>query len=155
MGRSPCPAPLMRQGVIMRHRKNSVKLGRSMAHRKALMASLVCGLIEQQRIETTLPKAKQARSLAEKMVTLAKKNTLASRRQALSFLHHRDCVSKLFATIGPHYHDRAGGYTRIMRKGRRGSDSAEVAIVEWVDLAPVKKEKKTAVTTENKDESKS
>lgn len=123
----------------MRHRKNTVKLGRSASGRKALLSSLVANFIEEQRIRTTLPKAKQTRTLAEKMVTLAKRGTLAARRQALAVLRHRKHVQKLFETIGPQYKERAGGYTRIVRLGKRGSDGSEMALLEWVDLARVDK----------------
>ena len=126
----------------MRHRKNTVKLGRSAAGRKALLSSLVANFIEEQRIRTTLPKAKQTRTLAEKMVTLAKRGTMPARRQALAVLRQRKHVLKLFETIGPQYKDRAGGYTRIVKLGRRGSDGSEMALLEWVNLAPVDKRRK-------------
>jgi len=126
----------------MRHRKNTVKLGRSASGRKALLSSMVANFIEEQRIRTTLPKAKLTRTLAEKMVTLAKRGTMPARRQALAVLRHREHVRKLFETIGPQYKDRAGGYTRIVRLGRRGSDGSEMVLLEWVDLAAVDKRRK-------------
>lgn len=116
----------------MRHRKNCTRLGRSSAHRKALLASLVCNLIEQKRIKTTLSKAKLARSLAEKMVTVGRKGSVTDRRHALSVLRQRNAVSKLFDEIVPQCEGRNGGYTRIMKLGRRRSDSSEMAILEWV-----------------------
>ncbi len=137
----------------MRHRKNTVKLGRSAAARKALLSSLVGSFIEEQRIRTTLPKARLARTLAEKMVTLAKRGTLPARRQALAVLGHREHVRKLFETIGPQYKDRAGGYTRIVHLGRRGGDGSEMAILEWVGLAPVDKRRKPKAAEEAKAES--
>jgi large subunit ribosomal protein L17 len=123
----------------MRHRKKTVKLGRTSAHRNELLANLVCALIDNKRIKTTLPKAKAARSLAEKMVTLGKKGTLAARRQAISTLKQTDSVKELFDSITPTFADRAGGYTRIVKLGRRISDSSEMVLLEWVDsiVAPV------------------
>jgi large subunit ribosomal protein L17 len=120
----------------MRHRKNNVKLGRSSAHRKALVASLVCNFIEQQQIRTTLPKARQARTMAEKMVTLAKANTLASRRNAIAELRRVGHVAKLFKDIAPQFGDRRGGYTRIVKLGQRHSDGSEMALLQWVDIGP-------------------
>jgi large subunit ribosomal protein L17 len=123
----------------MRHRKKTVKLGRTSAHRTELLANLVCALIDTKRIKTTLPKAKAARRLAEKMVTLGKKGTLAARRQAQSTLKQADSVKELFNNIAPAFSDRAGGYTRIVKLGRRISDSSEMVMLEWVDTmtAPV------------------
>jgi large subunit ribosomal protein L17 len=123
----------------MRHRKKTVKLGRTSAHRNELLANLVCALIDNKRIKTTLPKAKAARSLAEKMVTLGKKGTLAARRNAISTLKQTDSVKELFESVAPTFADRAGGYTRIVKLGRRISDSSEMVLLEWVDsvAAPV------------------
>ena len=137
----------------MRHRKNTVKFGRSAEGRKALLSSLVANFIEEQRIRTTLPKAKQTRTLAEKMVTLAKRGTMPAKRQALAVLRHREHVQKLFETIGPQYKDRAGGYTRIVKLGRRGSDGSEMALLEWVDLAAVDKRRKPKIDEPAKTES--
>ncbi len=120
----------------MRHQKKTVKLGRTAAHRKALLANQVCSLIEHQRIKTTLAKAKAVRPLAEKMVTLGKKGSLHARRIALATLRQKDAVRKLFEDIAPRAADRQGGYTRIVKLGARRSDSAPVAFIEWVD-APV------------------
>lgn len=121
----------------MRHQKKTVKLGRSQAHRDALLANQVCSLIIHQRIRTTLAKAKAARPLAEKMVTLGKKGTLHARRTAAAYLHQADAVKKLFDEIAPRSASRAGGYTRIVKLGARKSDSAPMAVLEWVDTAPV------------------
>lgn len=123
----------------MRHRKRTVKLGRRSAHRNELLANLVCALIDNKRIKTTLPKARAARGLAEKMVTLGKKGTLAHRRQALSKLKQVDSVKELFDNVAPAFADRTGGYTRIVKLGRRISDSSEMVLLEWVDAiaAPV------------------
>ncbi|MBT8042451.1 MAG: 50S ribosomal protein L17 [Kiritimatiellales bacterium] len=123
----------------MRHRKKTVKLGRTSAHRNELLANLVCALIDNKRIKTTLPKAKAARSLAEKMVTLGKKGSLAARRQALSTLKQEGSVKELFDAVAPSFSSRNGGYTRIVKLGRRISDSSEMVLLEWVDAvaAPV------------------
>ena len=117
----------------MRHRKKTIKLGRTSAHRDEMLAGLVCSLIEEKRIKTTLPKAKAARSLAEKMVTLGKKGTLADRRLAVSKLHNERAVKELFDNVAPAFAERAGGYTRIVKLGKRISDSSEMAILEWVE----------------------
>ena len=118
----------------MRHRKKTVKLGRTSAHRNELLANLVCGLIEHRRIKTTLAKAKAARVLAEKMITLGKKGTLASRRQAIATLKQEQLVRVLFDEIAPGFKDRPGGYTRILKLGRRISDSSQMALLEWVEV---------------------
>lgn len=127
----------------MRHRKKTIKLGRTSEHRDALLSGLVCNLVKARRITTTLPKAKAARSLAERMVTLAKRNTLHSRRRAVSILRQVEAVDTLFTTIGPAMQDRAGGYTRILKLGKRASDSSEMAILEWVNYVPEPPKKKT------------
>ena len=117
----------------MRHRKKTVKLGRTSAHREAMLANMVCDLIKSKRITTTLAKAKAARSLAEKMVTLGKKGTIANRRRALSKLRQDEPVRELFKDIAPGFAQREGGYTRIMKLGPRKSDGAEMAILEFVE----------------------
>ena len=117
----------------MRHQKKTVKLGRKAEHRKALLANQVCSLIQHQRIRTTLAKAKAVRPLAEKMVTLGKKNSLHARRMALAVLRQKEAVRKLFADIAPRTAERNGGYTRIIKLGQRKSDSAPIAFIEWVD----------------------
>jgi large subunit ribosomal protein L17 len=121
----------------MRHQKKTVKLGRSQAHRDALLANQVCSLIIHQRIRTTLAKAKAARPLAEKMVTLGKKGTLHARRTAAAYLHQADAVKKLFNEIAPRSATRQGGYTRIVKLGPRKSDSAPMAVLEWVDAGAI------------------
>lgn len=120
----------------MRHRKTTVKLGRTAAHRDALLASQVCSLIESGRIRTTVAKARAARRLADRMVTLGKRNTLAARRQAIARLRRVRPVGRLFATIAPAMADRSGGYTRVVKLGRRTGDGAEMAILEWVTYTP-------------------
>jgi large subunit ribosomal protein L17 len=117
----------------MRHQKKTIKLGRTAEHRKAMLANQVCSLIQHQRIQTTLAKAKAVRPLAEKMVTLGKKNSLHARRTALAVLRQKDAVQKLFADIAPRTAERKGGYTRIVKLGQRKSDSAPIAFIEWVD----------------------
>ena len=117
----------------MRHRKKTVKLGRTSAHRNELLANLVCALIDKKRIQTTQPKAKAARSLAEKMVTLGKKGTLAARRQAIATLKNEKSVKELFEAVAPTFTDRNGGYTRIIKLGRRISDGSEMVLLEWVE----------------------
>lgn len=120
----------------MRHQMNTVKLGRSQAHRDALLSNLVVSLIEHNRIKTTLTKAKAMRPLAEKMLTLGKKGTLHARRTAIAALRQSDAVKKLFEEIAPRSAARKGGYTRIIKLGYRKSDAAPLAFIEWVD-APV------------------
>jgi len=117
----------------MRHQKKTVKLGRTAAHRKSLLANQVCSLIEHKRIKTSLAKAKAVRPLAEKMVTLGKRGDLHARRIAAGYLGQKDAVKKLFAEIAPRAADRKGGYTRIIKLGQRLSDSAPMAYIEWVD----------------------
>lgn len=123
----------------MRHQKKTVKLGRKAEHRNSMLANQVCSLIEHSRIKTTLAKAKALRPLAEKMITLGKKNTLHSRRTAIAVLHQENAVKKLFEEIAPRSANRNGGYTRIIKLAPRKSDAAPLAFIEWVD-APVAKD---------------
>ena len=125
----------------MRHQKKTVRLGRKAEHRKALLANQVCSLIEHRRIKTTLAKAKAVRPLAEKMVTLGKNGSIHARRTAFATLRQKDAVKKLFDEIAPASTDRTGGYTRIIRLGQRQSDSASMALIEWVDATIVVEEK--------------
>lgn len=108
------------------------KLGRPTDHRIAMMRGMVTALLEHGRLEITLYRAKELRSVADKMVTLGKKNTLHSRRQALAFITKEDVVSKLFNEIAPRYESRNGGYTRVIKTGPRRGDAAEMAIIELV-----------------------
>ncbi len=108
------------------------KLGRKTDHRMAMLRAMVTYLLETGRIETTVTRAKEVRPLAEKMITLGKKNTLASRRQAMAFITKEAVVAKTFSEIAPKYAERNGGYTRIIRTGPRRGDSAEMAIIELV-----------------------
>lgn len=119
----------------MRHLKRTAKLGRTGQHRNAMLANMVCSLIKHRRITTTLAKAKAARSVAEKMVTLAKEGTLHARRLVVSRLHEEDVVSILFKDIAPAHKDRPGGYTRIVKMLQRQGDAAKVAILEFVDVS--------------------
>ena len=121
----------------MRHRVIAKKFGRSKAHREQLLRSLVVNLILRDRIQTTLPKAKQARRDAEKMVTLARKGTLAARRVAAARLHSPEAVKRLFDAVVPVMKERPGGYTRIIKIGQRRGDNAEMALIEWTDLPAV------------------
>ena len=109
------------------------KLGRTTAQRQAMLRGLVTYLLENGQVETTLTRAKEVRSVAEKMITLGKKNTLASRRESLSYITKEDVVSKLFAEIAPKYSDRAGGYTQIFKLGPRRGDAAEMALIRLID----------------------
>lgn len=126
----------------MRHRVNGKKLRRNTAHRRALLRNLVTSLLERERVRTTLAKAKATRPLAEKMITLAKKDTLHTRRLVLRFIFKKDIVKKLFEEIGPRFIERPGGYTRIVKIGTRAGDGAEMAMIELVDSEFKKKEKK-------------
>lgn len=117
----------------MNHGRKVPKLQRDAAHRKALLANLVCSLVEHRRIRTTLAKAKALRPVAEKLVTLGKRGDLHARRTAVAELRHKEVVKKLFEEIAVASKDRKGGYTRITKLGQRRSDSAPMAYIEWVD----------------------
>jgi large subunit ribosomal protein L17 len=119
----------------MRHRRNTTKLKRTASHRRALLANLACSLIDHGKIRTTLGKAKALRPVAEKLITLAKRDDLHSRRLAIAFLHQKEAVKKLFAEVAPASAARQGGYCRITKLGPRTSDAAPMAIIEWVDRA--------------------
>lgn len=118
----------------MRHRKKTLKLNRTSSHRTALLANLVSSLIREEAITTTVAKARAAQPLAEKMVTLAKRDTLATRRRAIQVLRDKEAVKKLFSEIGPRFSDRMGGYTRLLKlaRGRRG-DGAAMARLSFLD----------------------
>ena len=127
------------------------KLGRPTAHRQAMLRGMVTYLLENGSIETTLTRAKEVRSLTEKMITLGKKNTLASKRAAMAFVTKEDVVKKLFDTIAPEYADRNGGYTRMFKLGPRRGDGAEMALIKLVaDEKEAKKETKKAAKAEEK-----
>jgi large subunit ribosomal protein L17 len=138
----------------MRHLKRTAKLGRTSGHRNAMLANLVCSLIKHKRITTTLAKAKAARPVAERILTLGKRGTISARRAAAARLHARgptlqltkdqrrrwrneeDVVRILFEEIAPAFKERNGGYTRIVRMNQRQGDAAQRAILEWVDYTP-------------------
>jgi large subunit ribosomal protein L17 len=124
----------------MRHRVQGRKLGRTTAHRKALFRNQLTSLFTHERIVTTVAKAKELRPQAERMVTLARTGSLADRRQILRTVPNQEVVRRLFDDIAPRFADRAGGYTRIMRLGRRRGDNAELAIIEFIDYQPAKHE---------------
>ncbi len=123
----------------MRHKHDGYKLGRPLDARWALLRGLVTNVIEQERVITTVPKAKAARPLVERMITLAKQDTLHSRRQAAAFLRTPASVKKLFDTLGARFGQRAGGYCRIVRLGPRKGDGAEQAMLELVGSELVKR----------------
>lgn len=123
----------------MRHRVGGYKLKRDKDQRQMLLRNLVTAVVERDRIVTTITKAKAIQPLVENMVTLAKKDTLASRRQAAAFLLTSDAVKRLFDEVGSKFGQRAGGYTRIVRVGPRKGDGAEMAIIEFVGTALVKR----------------
>lgn len=124
----------------MRHRKNSKRLSRNRAHRKAVLNNLARSLLQQEKITTTLALAKEARRLAEKLITMGKKNTVAARRQAYKVLKTRDLVKLLFTDIAVRFANRLGGYTRIVHLGQRRGDNAKLAILELTEIK--KKEEK-------------
>ncbi len=126
----------------MRHLNSGSKLGRNPWHRRATLRNLVTNLFEHGRITTTLTRAKAARPVAEKMITLGKRDTLQSRRQAASYIMTPGVTQKLFSEIAPKFSDRAGGYTRIIPAGIRVGDGAKVAILELVGYELKRKEKK-------------
>ena len=143
----------------MRHRKAGVKLKRDLSARRALLRGLVTNVIEEERITTTVPKAKAARPLVEKMITLAKEDSLHARRQAAAFLMKPEAVEKLFDKLGPRFNQRNGGYTRIVKLGWRKGDGAETAKLELVGLnslsarlnAPRREEKMKELRENNPD----
>ncbi|MEC9368352.1 MAG: 50S ribosomal protein L17 [Pseudomonadota bacterium] len=117
----------------MRHRKTGRRLNRSASHRNALFANMAAALIKHEQIVTTLPKAKDLKRVAERLITLAKRGDLHSRRLAVARIRDEGMVKKLFEVLGPRYKDRNGGYTRVLKAGFRYGDSAPVAVIELVD----------------------
>jgi large subunit ribosomal protein L17 len=126
----------------MKHLIKRKKLRRDTAHRRALLRNLVTSFLEKERIRTTLVKAKTARPLAEKMITLAKEDTLHAKRQTLRFIYKKPVVKKLFEELGPRFSERPGGYTRIVKIGPRAGDGAEMAVLELIGSEFKKKKKK-------------
>lgn len=117
----------------MRHRIAHRKLNRTASHRKAMFANMSSSLVEHEQIVTTLPKAKELRPYVEKLVTLAKKGDLNSRRIAVARMRNKEMAKKLFDVLGPRYKERSGGYIRIMKAGFRYGDNAPMAVIEFVD----------------------
>jgi len=117
----------------MRHANGYRKLNRTHEHRKAMFANMVCSLIEHEQIKTTLPKAKELRRIADKVITLGKRGDLHARRLAASQIRQDAAVKKLFEVLGPRYAERQGGYTRVLKAGFRYGDMAPMAIIELVD----------------------
>ena len=126
----------------MRHLHGGSKLGKQPAHRRAVLRALVTNLIEKERIQTTIRRAKTIRPLAERMITLGKRDSLHARRQAAAFLLTPGATKKLFADLAPRFADRNGGYTRIIHTGWRIGDGADLAIIEFLGSELKKKEKK-------------
>ncbi|HKQ97727.1 MAG TPA: 50S ribosomal protein L17 [Candidatus Polarisedimenticolia bacterium] len=124
----------------MRHNAGYRKLGRTSSHRRALLRSLTTSLFLHERIRTTLPKAKELRPFAEKLITLARRDNLHARRQVAAEVADRDVVKKLFASLGPRFASRPGGYTRTMKLGKRQGDGAEMAIIELVGSEAILKQ---------------
>lgn len=125
----------------MRHLVRKKRLGRHTSHRKAMLRNMVTSLIELERISTTLPKAKELRRLADRMVTLAKQGSLHARRRAAAVVRSRQAVRKLFDDLGPRFKDRNGGYTRILKLGHRLGDGAPMAFIEYMGYQPKAKPK--------------
>ena len=126
----------------MRHRNAGYKLGRNTSHRRALLRNLVTSIVLEDRVETTVAKAKAARPHVEKLITLGKKGDLHARRQALAYLQTREAVARLFDTVAPRYGDRQGGYLRIVRTGFQRGDGAEKAFIELLGAEKLLDEKR-------------
>ena len=120
----------------MRHGMSGRKLNRTSSHRKAMFGNMAVALLKHEQIKTTLPKAKELKPIADKLITLGKRGNLHARRQALSMLHDRGITEKLFTTLAERYAARAGGYTRVLKAGFRHGDMAPMAMIELVDRDP-------------------
>lgn len=132
----------------MRHRIKKNKLNRTTSHRKAMLNNMVASLFEHKQIKTTHAKAKEARKLAERLITFAKKGDLAARRHVLRFIPNKALVRELFDVIAPVYAERVGGYTRVLKLGYRQGDGADMSLLELVDIQKAvveKKEKKEGI----------
>ena len=139
----------------MRHRNAGYKLGRNPSHRRAMLRNLVTSILLEDRVQTTVAKAKAARPHVEKLITLGKKGDLHARRQALAFLQTGEAVTRLFDTVAPRYGDRNGGYLRIMRAGFQRGDGAEKVFIELVDAEQVldeKRQKRAEARTKRREE---
>lgn len=121
----------------MRHNKSGRRLGRKTSHRIAMFRNMVTSLLNHERIITTDAKAKEIRSVAEKMITLGKRGDLHAQRQAAAYIREKSVVTKLFSTIAPRYKERAGGYTRIIKLGQRLGDAASMSVIELVEEGAV------------------
>jgi len=139
----------------MRHRNAGRKLSRNTSHRRALLRNLVTSLLDHGRLMTTLPKAKEVRPLAEKMITLGKQDSLHARRQVHSYLLKDETAKKVFDTIAPTFADRKGGYSRIIRLGNRKGDVADLAIIELLGSELEAKKKERAAKEQEKQSKKS
>ncbi|MGH7024837.1 MAG: 50S ribosomal protein L17 [Caulobacteraceae bacterium] len=133
----------------MRHGYTRRTLGRTSSHRTAMFANMAASLIKHEQIVTTLPKAKELRPFVEKLVTLAKKGDLSARRLAISKVRDVDQVGKLFATLGPRYKERRGGYIRVVKAGFRHGDNAPMAVIEFVDRDVTEKGKDSGPVQES------
>ena len=120
----------------MRHRHGARKLNRTSSHRKAMFSNMAVSLLTHEQIKTTLPKAKELRRVADKMITLGKRGTLLARRRAPSYLRDNSAVSKLFGALAERYKERSGGYTRVVKAGFRYGDNALMAVIELLDRDP-------------------
>lgn len=136
----------------MRHRKAGRKLNRTASHRRALFANMAAALIKHEQVVTTLPKAKELRRVADRLVTLAKRGNLHSRRLAVARIRDEAMVKKLFDILGPRYKERSGGYTRVVRAGYRYGDSAPMAVIEFVDRDPEARGRDSGPTQDREDD---
>ena len=136
----------------MRHGMSGRKLNRTSAHRKAMLSNMVVALLKHEQIKTTLPKAKDLRPIAEKLITRAKNGTLHDRRQVFAFLRDDAVVAKLFSTLAERYKGRPGGYTRVLKAGFRYGDAAPMAVIELVDRDPAAKGTDSGPTAEKTEE---
>ena len=136
----------------MRHGMSGRKLNRTSAHRKAMFSNMVVALLKHEQIKTTLPKAKDLRPIAEKLITRAKNGTLHDRRQVFAFLRDDAVVAKLFSTLAERYKGRPGGYTRVLKAGFRYGDAAPMAVIELVDRDPAAKGTDSGPTAEKTEE---
>ena len=123
----------------MRHRSGLRKLNRTSSHRKAMFSNMAASLLTHEQIKTTLPKAKEMRSIADKMISLGKRGDLHARRQAFAYLRDEAAVAKLFSILADRYKERPGGYTRVVKSGYRYGDAAPMAVIELVDRDPAAK----------------
>ena len=127
----------------MRHRKRHGKLGRTSAHRKAMLRNLVTSLLDRERIETTDAKAKELRRVADRMITLGKRGSLHARRRALSVIRSKEVTAKVFDELADRFRERPGGYTRVLKARWRTGDAAPMSIIELVEAAPAEASKRT------------